>query len=136
MTLLCSLYLYEVFDKLEESRGKEIGVDPRIESMIYYLSIVSEPKKRLTLQNFNGLLEKGLIPDELSYQKKVFAFNKWLRKNKTFINKDIFVINQPKALQFYQQNFDVDKLNVQNNITYIYKKDWENQYKVVMDDAR
>ena len=135
-TIMINLIKGGAFDLLEESRGKELNIDPRIESMIYYLSIVSEPKKRLTLQNFNGLLEKGLIPDSLSYQKKVFAFNKWLRKNKALGRLDIFYINQPKALMFYQQNFDVDKLNVENYTTYIYKKDWENQYKVVMDEAR
>lgn len=135
-TIMINLIKGGAFDLLEESRGKELNIDPRIESMIYYLSIVSEPKKRLTLLNFNGLLEKGLIPDSLSYQKKVFAFNKWLRKNKALGRLDIFYINQPKALMFYQQNFDVDKLNVENNTIYIYKKDWENQYKVVMDEAR
>ena len=135
-TIMINLIKGGAFDLLEESRGKEIGVDPRIFAMMYYLSIVSEPKKKLTLQNFNGLLERNIIPDELNYQKKVFAFNKWLRKNKIMGRLDMFSINQPKALMFYQQNFDVDKLNVENNATYIYKKDWESQYKIVMNDAR
>ena len=78
---MISLIKAGAFDKLEIEWGKELKVEPRIVIMIYYLSKVCDAKKRLTLQNFNGLLQHGLIPEELSFEKRTFIFNKYLKAN-------------------------------------------------------
>ena len=64
--------------------AKEFNVHPRIFVMAYYLSLNCEAKDRLTLQNFNGLIQKDLIPVGLDFQKRVFNFNKYLKTKMSF----------------------------------------------------
>ena len=71
-TAMVNLIKGGAFDNLEQDWAKQINIEPRFLAMAYYLSIVSEPKKRLTLQNFNGLIQQGLLPDELDFHKKLF----------------------------------------------------------------
>ena len=51
----------------------------RKEIMVYYISKICEPKKRLTLQNFNGLIQHNMVPKEYELQVRVFNFNKYLK---------------------------------------------------------
>ena len=85
---MISLIKSGAFDELEAELGEEMGVHPRTAIMIYYLSKASEPKKKLTLQNFSTLVKKDLIPESLYLQKKIYEFNKYLKANK----KDIYFI--------------------------------------------
>ena len=52
--------------------------EPRYANMVYYISQISEPKTKLTLQNLTGLIKKDLLPEELNEEKSVFWFNKYL----------------------------------------------------------
>lgn len=97
----------------------------RKEIMENYLREVSEPKKRLTLQNFNGLIEKDLVPQELNFQKRVFRFNKALRKNKY---QDYFILRTDNFYNFYTKFFDVDKLVPVENKLGIEQKEWKKIY--------
>ena len=73
------------FDKLMDIEG----VEPRTAAMIYYLWEVCDKKKRLTLQNLNGLIEKDLIPrEEFEKEIEIFKINKILKKNK----KDLYYL--------------------------------------------
>jgi DNA polymerase-3 subunit alpha len=121
------------FDSLESAWAKELNVEPRLLIMVYYLSIVSEPKKKLTLQNFNGLIQKNLIPSTLDFQKKVFEFNKYLKAN-TKVGK-YFVFNNV-CERFYSENFDADAISIINGATCILQTDWDKIYQKVMDSAR
>ena len=47
-----------------------------------YVSEISDTKKRITLQNMKMLIDFGLIPDEYDLQRRVFNFNKYLKKMK------------------------------------------------------
>ena len=67
-TAMISLIKAGAFDKLELDTN---GIEPRIFIMAYYLSLTSEPKKKLNLQNFSSLINLNLIPQELSFQKRV-----------------------------------------------------------------
>lgn len=131
-TAMISLIKAGAFDNLEKDWAKELGIEPRLLIMIYYLSLASEPKNKLTLQNFNGLIEKGLIPDELGFEKKVFLFNKTLKKNKW---KDYYVLSEPEIQNFYNKYFEMDDLEVVNEVC-IKQKVWDKTYKLVMDSAR
>ena len=84
-TAMISLIKSGAFDRLETETAKEFGVHPRIYVMAYYMSIVSEPKSKLTLQNFNGLIQRDLIPASLDFQKRVFNFNKYLKFSSKFL---------------------------------------------------
>ena len=132
-TAMISLIKSGAFDKTTEAWGKELGVEPRKVVMTYYLSKTSEPKKRLTLQNFNGLIQHNLIPEDLDFQRRVFNFNKYLKANqkvgKYYVFNDI-------CNNFYEQYFDIDKLEVINGCTCILQTAWDKIYQVEMDAAR
>jgi DNA polymerase-3 subunit alpha len=94
---------------------------------------VSEPKKRLTLQNFNGLIQRDLIPDSLFFQKRVFIFNKYLKENKKVGGYYVF---DEACEKFYTQFFDEEKLSIVNGYICIAQKEWDKIYKKEMDKAR
>ena len=90
-TQMISLIKSGAFDKIDNNWASQICKNnPRYAIMAYYISIASEPKKKLTLQNFNGLLEKKLVPNDLMYEQKTFIFNKYLKTKK---NKDYYLLN-------------------------------------------
>ena len=134
-TAMISLIKAGAFDNLEQDT-KEI--EPRIFIMAYYLSLTSEPKKKLNLQNFSGLINLDLIPQELSFQKRVFNFNKYLKAYKwKEDNINYYYIPHEYAIKFYLNNFDPDTIDkVSNGIPMIEQKNWEKIYQKVMDTAR
>ncbi len=105
----------------------------RISIMRQYITLASEPKKRITMQNFNGLNEKGLLPDSLNFEKRVFRFNKALRK---VLQDDYYYLND-NYYQFYQEFFDVDLLENINGQIAIKKSTWKTKcYDKVMAKAK
>jgi DNA polymerase-3 subunit alpha len=130
---MISLIKAGAFDKLEKDWAKELGTHPRYLIMTYYLSKVSEPKSRLTLQNFNGLVKAGLIPEELDFQKRLFGFNKYL---KDFKKVGKYYVFDEVCLEFYSKFFSMENLEVINGYTCILQAKWEKIYKAQMDAAR
>ena len=132
-TAMISLIKAGAFDKADAEWASQLSVEPRIAIMAYYLSIVSEPKKKLTLQNFNGLIQKGLVPDSLDFERRVFNFNKFLKANQKVGKYYVF---DAYCLQFYSEHFDLDKTSIINGIPCILQTDWDKIYQGVMDGAR
>ena len=132
-TAMVNLIKGGAFDETEKEWAKELKIDPRILAMTYYLSVVSEPKKRLTLQNFNGLLEKGLVPDELDFQRRLFKFNKYLKAHKQGTS---YVIEDKPAADFYQEFFSLDDISIYNGKGFIEQSVWDKIYKTNMEEAR
>ena len=130
---MISLIKAGAFDELEKEWAAELDVEPRILVMIYYLSKASEPKKRLTLQNFNGLLEKGLIPEELNAQKDVFILNKWLKNDKW---KDYYKLDFEGTYKIFCHYFDEEVLDIVDGVPCLKQKTWEKLYKQQMEKAR
>lgn len=81
-TAMISLIKGGAFDKLETEWAAALNVNPRILIMCYYLYLVSSPKTRLTLQNFNSLVTHNLIPKELKFERQTFFVNKYLKEHK------------------------------------------------------
>lgn len=104
----------------------------RIDLMKLYILSVADQKKRLTLQNMQMLIAKNLIPEELSFEVKVFNFNKYLKKAKSGIYYEIDDIAYP----FYEQNFDLDKVFLVNDKRVIEQAVWDKIYKKAMDPVR
>ena len=129
---MVSLIKSGAFDRLEADWGKELNIHPRYVVMAYYLSIVSEPKSKLTLQNFNGLLQKDLVPASLDFQKRVFNFNKYLKTKKT---GQYYVLDEV-CENFYSQYFDLEELDIINGFTCIKTTKRDKIYKKEMDIAR
>ena len=133
-TAMINLIKAGAFDSLESEWAKEINQSPRILAMVYYLSVVSEPKKRLTLQNFNGLMERGMVPNSLNYEQRTFAFNKYLKKRK--YNEYYILDANSQDLAFYDDLYDSEGLEIINGVPCVLQKSWDNIYKSVMDGAR
>ena len=133
-TQMVSLIKSGAFDKIDNEWASKIcNKNPRYAIMAYYILLACEPKKRLTLQNFNGLLKSGLVPQELNKQKQVFVFNKFLKDNKKVGKYYVF---DDGSLEFYSQYYDLDELDVINGITCILQTKWDKIYKKEMDEAR
>ena len=132
-TAMISLIKSGAFDKLDKDNGAAADVEPRFWVMAYYLSKNCDAKKRLTLQNFNGLIQHNLIPNELDFSKRVYIFNKYLKANQKV--GQYFVFNAP-CIEFYEQFFDLDKLDIINGVTCILQTDWDKIYQKEMDTAR
>ncbi len=133
-TQMVSLIKSGAFDKIDNKWASEICKEnPRYAIMAYYVSLVCDPKKRLTLQNFNGLLKSGLVPEELNKQKQVFVFNKFLKDNKKVGKYYVF---DEGSLNFYSQYYDLNELDVINGITCILQTKWDKIYQKEMDETR
>ena len=131
-TAMISLIKSGAFDNLESKTAEKMNLDPRILVMAYYLSVASEPKSKLNLMNFNGLIEKNLIPDELKFEKDTFILNKLLKKNKR------------GSAYLIPSGFDINKLTeafgdiftIQGDNIFVGQKEWDSIYKTVMDKPR
>jgi DNA polymerase-3 subunit alpha len=131
---MISLIKGGAFDALETEWAAELNIDPRILIMAIYISIISEPKTKLNLQNFNGLIQKDLIPPALDIYKKIFSFNKYLKASCKA--GSYLVFNTDASLNFYNANFDADALEVIAGVPCIKEKLWSKFYTKAMDGAR
>ena len=109
------------FDKL-------IGL-PREEIMAKYIDMIADKKQRVTLQNMQMLINYNLIPEELIMCKKVFLFNKFLKRQK---NVEYYELNNA-AIDFIANNFTA---NVLTNGIMISAAKWELLYQKAMDPMR
>ena len=133
-TQMISLIKSGAFDKIDNEWASKIYKDnPRYAIMAYYISIISEPKKKLTLQNFNGLLERKLVPNDLIYEQRTFAFNKYLKTRKC---QEYYLLNGENDAQFYDDLYDSEALEVINGVPCVKQKTWDKIYKNIMDTAR
>ena len=107
--------------------------DDRKEIMRQYIWMVCEPKKRITLQNFNGLNERGLIPDCLDFERRLFVFNAALRK---YCKLDKYYKLPDNFREFYEEFFDVDLLEIYDGFIVINQETWKKMYTKGMSKAR
>ena len=81
------------------------------------------------------LIDFGLIPDEYDLQRRVFNFNKYLKKMK--IGTQYYGLDNI-AMNFYEKNFDVDFLepyDTESGFAILQTK-WDKIYKAQMDIIR
>lgn len=105
----------------------------RVKVMNIYIDMITDKKKRVTLQNMKMLIDFDLIPNKYQFQCRVYAFNKYLKKFKI---ENYYGINEI-ALNFYSEYFDMDLLSpAENYIFKIKQTDWDKIYKKQMDIIR
>lgn len=121
--VLISLIKSGAFDKFGD----------REDIMREYIWSICEPKKRITLQNFNGLMERNLIPAELNFEKRLFIFNKALRK---YCKVDNYFLVNDNFYDFYEEFFDIDLLEPFKEGLAIKDTVWKKLYTKGMDKAR
>ena len=124
-TVMVSLIKAGAFDRLE---GKTRG-----QTMAEYIWLICDKKKRLTLQNFNGLMEHNMLPEELNFQSRVFVYNKAL---KSYCKKGDYYILVDNFLRFYEEFFDMDFLEILNGQAHIKQTIWKKMYDKVMIVAK
>lgn len=109
----------------------------RTNTMYSYLNLIADKKKRITLQNMTMLIAKGLIPEELDFERRVYNFTKYIRKYK---QGDCYYLN-PVAMRFFTENYDVDVLidavidGVEDH-ALIKQSTWDNTYDKAMNPVR
>lgn len=123
-TVMVSLIKSGAFDQF----GK------RKDIMKQYLYTTINPKKRLTMQNFNALIENGLVPQKLKFQKQVFNFNKGLKKDCKY-DADYFALDGV-YYKFYIKFFNEDNIEPIDNKLCLNKKTWKKEYDSVMSAAK
>ena len=107
----------------------------RVQVMREYINSVSDTKKRITLQNMKMLIDFDLIPDKYDMQRRVYNFNKYLKKLKW---QSYYALDNI-AFDFYEKNFDMDKLepSEMSESGFIIKQTiWDNIYQSHMDKIR
>lgn len=128
------------FDNIDKSWAGDLGIDVRKASMGYYISQICEPKTRLNLQNFNALIEKDLLPEELNKYKDLYKFNKIKgnREQVVLSEKNIEVLNTYFDFEDLLNEIKVIDLEYNPNIQLytISKKSWKKAYDVMMDVPR
>ena len=103
--------------------------------MAYYILKICEPKKKLNLQNWNGLVQHGLVPKELELQIRIFNFTKYLKANckagTSFQLNDV-------CMDFLEKFMPevLDNVITENDKFYIPQKTWDKIYQGGMDPAR
>jgi len=102
---------------------------PREEIMAKYIDMIADKKQRLTLQNMQMLINYDLIPEELSFCKKLFLFNKFLKQQKKVENYQL----NDAAINFIANNFSADYISNGVSISAVV---WDNLYQKGMDPMR
>jgi DNA polymerase-3 subunit alpha len=108
----------------------------RVQIMHRYIDDISDAKKRITLQNMKMLIDFGLIPDEYDLERRVYNFNKYIKKLKldgTYFGLDEIAFN------FYSAHFDIDKLEPCEDTESGFKikqTAWDNYYQKHMSIVR
>jgi DNA polymerase-3 subunit alpha len=108
----------------------------RVQIMHGYIDDISDAKKRITLQNMKMLIDFGLIPDEYDLERRVYNFNKYIKKLKldgTYFGLDEIAFN------FYSAHFDIDKLEPCEDTESGFKikqTTWDNYYQKHMSIVR
>jgi DNA polymerase-3 subunit alpha len=104
--------------------------------MAYYLSQVYGKKNRITLQNFNGLIQHNLVPKEYELEIRVYNFTKFLKANKKVGKYYVF---DEMCLEFLSKFLPTELdsiLQVINGIPCTSQNDWEKVYSYYMNNVR
>ena len=128
-TSVIALIKSGAFDELEKK--------DRIEIMKEYISIISEPKSKLNLQNFKGLIDRDMIPENLDFYRRLFNFNKYIRQKQFKTSTELFL--DEVAQNFMRKNYPnayEDCVLKDNNFVAVNEKRWKKVYDKEMDTAR
>ena len=108
--------------------------DERKKIMYQYLWMTCDKKKRITLQNMNGLIQRKLLPEKLDKQRAVFEFNRYLKDNCK--HGDWFILDE-RALNYINSNYsDISLEAIAPYGMGLHTKVWDNVYQKEMDKVR
>ena len=108
----------------------------RVDIMHEYVNMISDTKKRITLQNMKMLIDFGLVPDKYDLQRRIYNFNKYLKKAKI---GNLYYGFDNITFKFYSMYFDID-LTEPDDFTEsgfkIKQTVWDKMYQKQMDIIR
>ena len=112
----------------------------RMETMIEYIWLTCDKKKRLTLQNMPGLIRYGLLPEDTEEQvmaRRIYEFNRYLKAEcKCSFKLDYFILDE-RAISFLTEIDKESMVVYENNRFFLNMKDWDKQiYQPWMDVFR
>ena len=119
---MISLIKGGAFDKFNERRI----------IMAQYIWKTCDKKKRLNLQNMNGLIQKGLIPEVLKHQRSVFEFNRYL---KNVCKQGTVYILDDRATTFLEQYYNLNFVQTSKGLS-LDPAVWDKVYQREMDVVR
>ena len=108
----------------------------RVSLMHQYVDMISDVKKRITLQNMKMLIDFDLIPNEYDLQRRVYNFNKYIKKMKEGNN---YYGLDNVAFDFYSNSFDIDLCTPADDTDSGFKikqSIWDDIYQKQMDIVR
>lgn len=100
-----------------------------------YVNLISDTKSVLNLRNMQMLINFNLIPDDFDMVRRVFNFNKYLKKFKV---DNVFLIDNI-AMNFIDKNFNIDNLQEDNRSESgfaILQTKWKKIYDSYMNKIR
>ena len=110
------------------------NMQDRKKLMIEYLWRNCDKKKRITLQNMNGLIQKNLLPDELAKERRDFEFNRYLKN--VCKKEDGYYILDDRAYNYIDSNHSDVHLEIFGNGYALNIKLWDKVYSKKMDIVR
>lgn len=136
-SIMISLIKGGAFDNLDSYWAKELNEEPRLGIMAYYLSQISNLKKKITLQNINGLIEFDILSEEeFKEEVKAVQLNKYFKKNK----KDKFYLIKQNDFSVFTEEFHLEPLYEKSELNgeelLINQAVWNNYYESVKDILR
>ena len=98
--------------------------------MAWYIWNTCNKKSKITLQNMGGLIKYNLIPEELTLERRVFEFNRYLKKLGKFY--DYYKLDE-RAINFLVE-IEYEYLIKENE--YMKVSEWDKIYNFYMDRVR
>lgn len=108
----------------------------RVDLMHEYVNLISDTKKRITLQNMAMLINFEMLPEELDFERRIYNFTKYLKKMK--LDASFYGLDNI-ALNFLDKNFSLDCLSASDETESGFKISitaWDKIYKKYMDNVR
>ena len=100
--------------------------------------MVADQKKRITLQNFNMLIKKGLVPDYLADQMALYNFTRYIRKSKR--DGTHYLLDEFALDYYFEGNYDLEIIDYDlvngENVGVIPMSYWDNIYENEMNKVR
>lgn len=114
------------FDNIENKNREDILKE--------YIISIAGLKKKLTLQNMPTLIKMNIIPPEYDIEKRIYNFNKFLKKN---CKQGEYYVIDDYCQDFYNRLFDTDLLIFdEEGMCKIRQKVWDKMYKTAIEKIR
>ena len=129
-TIMINLIKAGAFDEID----KDFNGNRKM-IMAYYISQICEPKNRLTLQNFNGLIQHNLVPKKLELSVRIFNFNKYL---KAYRKVGQYYTFDEVSIEFFNKFMEKysEQIEIINGVTCILQTKWDKIYQSEMNIPR